>query len=132
MAVFPIEFVWGAATAAYQIEGGAVEDGKGRSIWDVFSHTPGRTYRGETGDTACDSYHRWREDIELLKSLHLKAYRFSVAWTHIAPTGGTDRKRLCLLRWSCEYFAGSGHRAIYYAVSLGFAAGAGRKGRLAE
>ena len=70
--------------------GGAVEDGKGRSIWDVFSHTPGRTYRGETGDTACDSYHRWREDIELLKSMHLKAYRFSVAWTRIAPTGGTD------------------------------------------
>lgn len=90
MAVFPKEFVWGAATAAYQIEGGAVEDGKGRSIWDVFSHTPGRTYRGETGDTACDSYHRWREDIELLKSMHLKAYRFSVAWTRIAPTGGTD------------------------------------------
>lgn len=78
MAVFPKEFVWGAATAAYQIEGGAVEDGKGRSIWDVFSHTPGCTYRGETGDTACDSYHRWREDIELLKSMHLKAYRFSV------------------------------------------------------
>lgn len=90
MAVFPKEFVWGAATAAYQIEGGAVEDGKGRSIWDVFSHTPGRTYRGETGDTAYDSYHRWREDIELLKSMHLKAYRFSVAWTRIAPTGGTD------------------------------------------
>ena len=90
MAVFPKKFVWGAATAAYQIEGGAVEDGKGRSIWDVFSHTPGRTYRGETGDTACDSYHRWREDIELLKSMHLKAYRFSVAWTRIAPTGGTD------------------------------------------
>ena len=90
MAVFPKEFVWGAATAAYQIEGGAVEDGKGRSIWDVFSHTPGCTYRGETGDTACDSYHRWREDIELLKSMHLKAYRFSVAWTRIAPTGGTD------------------------------------------
>ena len=69
---------------------GRCRRGKGRSIWDVFSHTPGRTYRGETGDTACDSYHRWREDIELLKSMHLKAYRFSVAWTRIAPTGGTD------------------------------------------
>ena len=103
MAVFPKEFVWGAATAAYQIEGGAVEDGKGRSIWDVFSHTPGRTYRGETGDTACDSYHRWREDIELLKSMHLKAYRFSVAWTRIAPTGGTDWNEkgtgICRRRW---------------------------------
>ena len=90
MAEFPKTFVWGAATAAYQIEGGAAEDGKGRSIWDVFSHTPGRTYRGETGDVACDSYHRWREDVALLQSMHLKAYRFSVSWPRIAPNGDTD------------------------------------------
>ena len=90
MAEFPKEFVWGAATAAYQIEGGATEGGKGLSIWDVFSHTPGCTYRGETGDVACDSYHRWKEDLALLQSMHLKAYRFSVAWTRIAPNGGTD------------------------------------------
>ena len=90
MAEFPKGFVWGAATAAYQVEGGAGEDGKGRSIWDVFSHTPGCTNRGETGDIACDSYHRWGEDIGLLRAMHLKAYRFSVAWTRIAPTGGTD------------------------------------------
>ena len=97
MAEFPKEFVWGAATAAYQIEGGATEGGKGLSIWDVFSHTPGCTYRGETGDVACDSYHRWKEDLALLQSMHLKAYRFSVAWTRIAPNGGTD--------WSEEGFA---------------------------
>ncbi|MGN0663235.1 MAG: GH1 family beta-glucosidase [Faecalibacterium sp.] len=90
MAIFPKDFVWGAATAAYQIEGAAGEGGKGPSIWDVFSHTPGKTARGETGDTACDSYHRWREDIALLRSMDLKAYRFSVAWTRIAPRGGTD------------------------------------------
>ena len=87
---FPENFVWGAATAAYQIEGAVQEDGRGLSIWDTFSHTPGKTRNGDTGDIACDSYHRWREDIELLKSMHLKAYRFSVAWTRIAPTGGTD------------------------------------------
>lgn len=97
MAEFPKEFVWGAATAAYQIEGGATEGGKGLSIWDVFSHTPGCTYRGETGDIACDSYHRWKEDLALLQSMHLKAYRFSVAWTRIAPNGGTD--------WNEEGFA---------------------------
>jgi len=90
MAQFPKEFRWGAATAAYQIEGGAYEGGKGRSIWDTFSHTPGRTARGETGDVACDSYHRWREDIALLQSMHLTAYRFSVAWTRIAPNGAMD------------------------------------------
>ena len=97
MAEFPKEFVWGAATAAYQIEGGATEGGKGLSIWDVFSHTPGCTYRGETGDVACDSYHRWKEDLALLQSMHLKAYRFSVAWTRIAPNGGTN--------WNEEGFA---------------------------
>ena len=90
MAVFPQDFLWGAATAAYQIEGGAQEGGKGPSIWDTFSHTPGKIRRGENGDVACDSYHRWREDIALLKSMHLQAYRFSVAWTRIAPTGGAD------------------------------------------
>ena len=96
MAEFPKEFVWGAATAAYQIEGGATEGGKGLSIWDVFSHTPGCTYRGETGDVACDSYHRWKEDLALLQSMHLKAYRFSVAWTRIAPTAAQTGTRKAL------------------------------------
>ena len=77
---FPENFVWGAATAAYQIEGAVQEDGRGLSIWDTFSHTPGKTRNGDTGDIACDSYHRWAEDIALLKEMHLKAYRFSIAW----------------------------------------------------
>lgn len=88
MAVFPQDFLWGAATASYQIEGGAYEGGRGPSIWDTFSHTPGKTARGETGDIACDSFHRWQEDIDLLAAMHLKAYRFSISWSRIAPTGG--------------------------------------------
>lgn len=64
---FPENFVWGAATAAYQVEGAVQEDGRGLSIWDTFSHTPGKTRNGDTGDIACDSYHRWAEDVALLK-----------------------------------------------------------------
>ena len=84
---FPENFVWGAATAAYQIEGAVQEDGRGLSIWDTFSHTPGKTKGGDTGDIACDSYHRWAEDVELMKALHLQAYRFSIAWPRIFPAG---------------------------------------------
>ena len=84
---FPANFVWGAATASYQIEGGVGEDGRGLSIWDTFSHTPGKIRGGDTGDTACDSYHRWAEDVELLRSMGLKAYRFSIAWPRIFPAG---------------------------------------------
>ena len=90
MSFFPQNFVWGAASASYQVEGGAAEGGRGPSIWDTFSHTPGKTARGETGDVACGSYHRWREDVQLLADMHLGAYRFSIAWPRIAPTGGTD------------------------------------------
>jgi len=84
---FPPDFVWGVATAAYQIEGAAAEEGRGRSIWDTFSHTPGRILNGDTGDVACDHYHRWREDIQLMRDLGVSAYRFSVAWPRIFPTG---------------------------------------------
>ncbi len=87
---FPDGFLWGAATAAYQIEGAATEDGKGPSIWDTFSHTPGKVYEGETGDVACDSYHRYPEDITLLKRLGVGAYRFSVSWPRILPKGRGD------------------------------------------
>ena len=80
-------FLWGAATAAYQVEGAWNEDGKGVSIWDTFSHTQGKIADGSTGDVACDHYHRWREDIALMKELGLKAYRFSIAWTRILPQG---------------------------------------------
>ena len=90
MAYFPSGFLWGAASAAYQNEGGVKEGGRGESIWDVFSHTPGRVNRGENGDTAADSFHRWREDVALLRDMGLGAYRFSVAWPRIAPQGDTD------------------------------------------
>lgn len=84
---FPVGFRWGTATAAYQIEGAWNEDGRGLSIWDTFSHTPGKTYHGATGDVAADHYHRWQEDVALMAELGLNAYRFSIAWPRIIPTG---------------------------------------------
>lgn len=84
---FPADFTWGAATASYQIEGAANEDGKGPSIWDTFSHTPGKVAGGDTGDVACDHYHRWREDLALMQEVGIDAYRFSVSWPRILPQG---------------------------------------------
>ena len=84
---FPEDFLFGSATASYQIEGAAQEDGRGPSIWDTFSHTPGKTTNGDTGDVADDHYHRLDEDLDLMKSLGLEAYRFSIAWPRIQPTG---------------------------------------------
>ncbi|MEF2277483.1 GH1 family beta-glucosidase [Deinococcus sp. YIM 134068] len=84
---FPARFTWGVATSSYQIEGAPAGDGKGPSIWDTFSHTPGRVSGGDTGDTACDHYHRWEGDLDLIRSLGVNAYRFSVAWPRVQPTG---------------------------------------------
>ncbi|WP_433388007.1 GH1 family beta-glucosidase [Micromonospora sp. KLBMP9576] len=84
---FPENFVWGAATAAYQIEGAATDDGRGQSIWDTFSRTPGKVHHGHTGDVACDHYHRYADDVTLMAELGLAAYRFSVAWPRIQPDG---------------------------------------------
>ncbi|MGW2474616.1 GH1 family beta-glucosidase [Streptomyces sp. NPDC001665] len=84
---FPTGFVWGAATAAYQVEGAAAEDGRTPSIWDTFSRTPGKVRNGDTGDIAADHYHRYRDDVALMKQLGLKAYRFSISWSRVQPTG---------------------------------------------
>lgn len=84
---FPEGFVWGTATASYQIEGAVAEDGRGPSIWDTYSHTPGRTLNGDTGDVACDHYHRWADDLDLVAELGVDAYRFSIAWPRVMPSG---------------------------------------------
>jgi beta-glucosidase len=84
---FPKDFVWGSATAAYQIEGAVQEDGRRPSIWDTFSHTPGKVSHGDTGDVAADHYHHWQEDVELMADLGLDAYRFSIAWPRVIPEG---------------------------------------------
>src|ERR1035438_3418507 len=85
---FPPNFLWGCATASYQIEGAVKEDGRKPSVWDTFSHTPGKTFHGETGDVADDSYHLYKEDVRLLKNLGAKVYRFSISWPRVFP----DRK----------------------------------------
>jgi beta-glucosidase len=85
--LFPDGCLWGAATAAYQIEGGADADGKGPSIWDTFTRTPGKVFHGDTGDVACDSYHRYGEDIAMLKRLGVGSYRLSLSWPRIQPSG---------------------------------------------
>jgi beta-glucosidase len=87
MSVFPDGFLWGAATAAYQVEGAVAEDGRGPSIWDVFSHTPGKTHNGDTGDIACDQYHRLDADLDLMAELGLMLHRFSVSWSRVLPAG---------------------------------------------
>ena len=82
------DFIFGVATASYQIEGAAYEDGRTPSIWDTFSHTPGLVVNGDTGDVACDHYHRYKEDVQLIADLGVDYYRFSVAWPRIFPHPG--------------------------------------------
>jgi beta-glucosidase len=89
---FPTNFLWGAATAAYQVEGAAAEDGRGLSIWDTFSHTPGKTHNGDSGDIACDMYHRYPADIELMRGLGIKGYRLSISWSRLFPNGDDMRE----------------------------------------
>ncbi len=102
-------FVWGVASAAFQIEGAYREDGKGLSIWDVYTHEPGKTKHGDTGDVACDHYHRYKEDVKLMAELGVKAYRFSVAWSRIMPngTGAVNQKGIdfynSLIDELCKY-----------------------------
>ena len=97
---FPPGFLWGAATSAYQIEGSPLADGAGPSTWHRFSHTPGRTHEGETGDVACDHYRRWEADLEIMSELGLGAYRFSISWSRVLPqgTGKVNEKGLDFYR----------------------------------
>ena len=88
MIKFPKDFTWGVATSSYQIEGAVNEDGRTPSIWDIFSKTEGKTYQGHTGDVACDHYHRYKEDVKIMKEIGVKAYRFSIAWPRIFPEEG--------------------------------------------
>ncbi|MGV9555455.1 GH1 family beta-glucosidase [Streptomyces sp. NPDC003401] len=87
LAALPHDFLWGTATSAYQIEGAVAEGGRSPSIWDTFSHTPGKTAGGDHGDIACDHYHRWREDVDLMRRLGTNAYRMSIAWPRVMPGG---------------------------------------------
>jgi beta-glucosidase len=109
---FPAGFLWGAATSAYQIDGAAREDGRGRSIWDTFAHTPGKTNRGDTGDIACDHYHRWAEDVELMAELGHNAYRLSVSWPRLQPGGAgpLNLRAVSFYRSLLERLAASGIR----------------------
>ena len=84
---FPNGFLWGAATASYQIEGAAMEEGRGECIWTRFSHTPGKVANGDTGDVADDHYHRYPQDVALMKDLGLQAYRYSLSWPRVIPLG---------------------------------------------
>src|SRR5437763_11277235 len=84
---FPSDFLWGAATASYQIEGAAHEDGRGESVWDRFAAIPGKVRNGDSGEIACDFYHRYRDDVALMSELGLDAFRFSIAWPRVVPEG---------------------------------------------
>ena len=131
---FPEDFVWGAATASYQIEGAVAEDGRGPSIWDTFSHTPGKIADGETGDVAVDHFHRYPEDISLLAGLGMNGYRFSIAWPRIFP----DRDRYPqpgrsgLLPQTGRDLPRERHHPVRHLVSLGPAAAVGGPRRVVE
>ncbi len=125
---FAEKFVWGAATAAYQIEGAAYEDGKGKNIWDVFTHTEGKISDNSSGDIACGHYHRFKEDVKLMSELGLKAYRFSISWSRLMP-GGTGKINQAgvrfysdlideLLKYGIEPYATLYHWDLPYALHL--------------
>lgn len=107
---FPPGFLWGVATASYQIEGAVDEDGRGRTIWDTFAHTPGRTVEGETGDRAVDHYHRYLEDVALMSEIGVNAYRFSIAWSRLLPegTGRVNQAGIDFYRRLCKELSGAG------------------------
>lgn len=107
---FPIDFMWGVATAAYQVEGAWNEDGRGPSIWDTFSHAPGNTLNGESGDEAVDHYHRFEEDVALMAEIGVNAYRFSISWPRLIPNGigGVNSEGVAFYRALCSELAAAG------------------------
>ena len=130
---FPEGFLWGTATASYQIEGAWNEDGKGESIWDRFAHTPGKIDNGDTGDVAADHYRLYKDDVRLMKALGANAYRFSISWPRIFPdgAGAANPKGLDFYNRLVDELHRQRHRAVRNALSLGSAAGpAGSMGRL--
>ena len=131
---FPDGFLWGTATAAFQVEGAWNEDGKGESIWDRFTHTPGKVKGGTTADVACDQYHLYPQDMALAKSLNQKSYRFSISWPRIQPsgTGAPNMKGIDHYSRFVDTMLTQGLPSVLHDLSLGFAAGAGKRGRLAE
>ena len=131
---FPPGFLWGAATSAYQIEGAVHEDGRGPSIWDTFTHTPGKVRRGDTGDIACDFYHRLDEDLDLLSELGVGGFRFSVSWPRVQPTGCGDSQpaRTRLLPGAGRGAARARDRARGNRLPLGSAAAARGRRRLGQ
>lgn len=130
---FPDGFLWGLATASYQVEGAWNEDGKGESIWDRYTHTVGRIKGGATGDGACDHYHLYPQDIAILKRLNQKSYRFSISWSRIQPTGPDPVNQKGLDYYSrLRCLARSWHTSVLHAPPLGSPAGAGRAGRVAK
>ena len=130
---FPAGFRWGTATSSYQVEGAVNEDGRGPSIWDGFVRQPGRIVDGSTGDVSADHYHRYKEDVALMKAMGAKTYRFSIAWPRALSRGTrrAQRQGARLLRPAGRRAARRRHRAVRHALSLGPAAGAAGQGRLA-
>ncbi|CAM6054150.1 unnamed protein product [Sphagnum tenellum] len=99
MGQFPDDFVWGCATAAYQIEGGWNANGKGPSIWDVWSQVPGNVFQNQTGQIACDSYHKYKEDVQLLKDMSMGSYRFSISWSRVIPLAASETSMQFEIGW---------------------------------
>jgi len=126
---FPPNFLWGCATAAYQIEGAVHEDGRKPSVWDTFSHTPGKTFQGETGDVADNSYHLYKEDVQLLKNLGATGYRFSISWSRVFPdgTGQPNEKGIAYYQRVVDETAQEQHRPLHHTLPLGPASGSPRR-----
>ena len=127
---FPTGFLWGTATASYQVEGAVAEDGRLPSIWDTFSHTPGKVANNATGDVADDHYHRYKGDVQLMKALGVKAYRFSIAWARVFPngSGAPNPKGLDFYNRLVDELLANGIERRH-ALPLGLAAGAPGSGR---